>query len=181
MKILFGMLVAVSIGLVGASASPAQDQKLAVTKVESVKEVEPSIVEIVVTLENGSKATLRMNVFTMQDLGARFNRIRMWRSLVGRSRACYNALTSDTVSATTLARHFGVTARDRRSRQAQGDRADRRRPLPVACGDATGRLGCAFDRVLVYGKGGGAFSDGFGRTTSALGGFAVGPTNTFVG
>jgi hypothetical protein len=77
MKILFGMLVAVSIGLVGASASPAQDQKLAVTKVESVKEVEPSIVEIVVTLENGSKATLRMNVFTMQDLGARFNRIRM--------------------------------------------------------------------------------------------------------
>jgi hypothetical protein len=79
MKILFGILVAVIIGLVGASASPAfaQDQKLAVTKVESVKEVEPSIVEIVVTLANGSKATLRMNVFTMQDLGARFNRIRM--------------------------------------------------------------------------------------------------------
>jgi hypothetical protein len=79
MQILFGMLGAVSVGLASVSASPAfaQDQKLAVAKVESVKEVAPSIVEIVVTLENGSKATLRMNVFTMQDLGARFNRIRM--------------------------------------------------------------------------------------------------------
>lgn len=79
MKMLFGMLIAVSIGLVGALAMPAfaQNQKLAVTKVESAKEVEPSIVEIVVTLENGSKATLRMNVTTMQDLAARFGHIRM--------------------------------------------------------------------------------------------------------
>jgi hypothetical protein len=79
MKILFGMLVAGSIGLVGALASPAfaEDQKLAVKKVESVKEVQQSIVEIVVTLENGSKATLRMNVATMQDLSGWFSRIRM--------------------------------------------------------------------------------------------------------
>jgi hypothetical protein len=77
MKIIIGMFTAISIGLVGALASPAiaQDQKLAVTKIESVKVPEPAIVEIVVMLENGSRATLMMNVFTMQNLAAQLDRI----------------------------------------------------------------------------------------------------------
>jgi hypothetical protein len=76
MKMLIGGFAAI---LIGALASPAiaQDQKLAVIKIESVKLPQPAIVEIVVMLENGSKATLLMNVFTAQNLASQLDRIGM--------------------------------------------------------------------------------------------------------
>ncbi len=48
-------------------------------------------------------------------------------------------------------------------------------------GDVTGRLGYAFDRILVYGKGGFAFYDGEAKTTTGIPGFTVGKTGTFTG
>ena len=48
-------------------------------------------------------------------------------------------------------------------------------------GDVTGRLGYAFDRILVYGKGGFAFFDGEAKTTTGLAGYTVGSTGTFTG
>lgn len=45
-------------------------QKLVVTEVAKVSEPEPAIVEILVKLEGGDSATLRMNVFTAQTLFA---------------------------------------------------------------------------------------------------------------
>ena len=51
------------------------DQKLAITNIDSVKEVEPAIFEVVVALQDGSKATLRMNAFTLMALGNQINLI----------------------------------------------------------------------------------------------------------
>jgi outer membrane immunogenic protein len=48
-------------------------------------------------------------------------------------------------------------------------------------GDVTGRLGYAFDRILVYGKGGFAFYDGQAYTSTAIGGYSVSKTSTFTG
>jgi outer membrane immunogenic protein len=48
-------------------------------------------------------------------------------------------------------------------------------------GDATGRLGFAVDRVLFYGKGGFAFFDGKGSTTTGIPGFTVANTGNFTG
>jgi hypothetical protein len=46
-------------------------QKLAITDIKSVEEVEPAIVEIVVGLLDESTAILRMNALTMQALRQR--------------------------------------------------------------------------------------------------------------
>jgi hypothetical protein len=51
------------------------DQKLAVSKIDTVKEVEPAIFEIVVTLQDNSKATVRMNAFTLTTLRDQLNRV----------------------------------------------------------------------------------------------------------
>ncbi|MGA8614117.1 MAG: outer membrane beta-barrel protein, partial [Xanthobacteraceae bacterium] len=48
-------------------------------------------------------------------------------------------------------------------------------------GDVTGRLGFAFDRVLVYAKGGGAFFLGSAQTTTGIPGFTVTPSGAFTG
>src|ERR1700722_5456932 len=47
--------------------------------------------------------------------------------------------------------------------------------------DVTGRLGYAFDRFLVYGKGGAAVLGSKGSTTTAIPGFTVDNSNTFAG
>jgi hypothetical protein len=63
--------------LTSASSQAQQPiaQTLSVTKVESVGEPAPAIIEVVVTLEDGSKATLRMNAFTTSVLRAQLNAI----------------------------------------------------------------------------------------------------------
>ena len=49
-------------------------QKVAITHIENVDEVEPTVIEIVVTLLDGSTAILRMNTLTMMALRQRLNR-----------------------------------------------------------------------------------------------------------
>jgi len=44
------------------------NQKLAVKSIDGVKSVEPGIFEITVGLEDGTKASLRMNVFVLRSL-----------------------------------------------------------------------------------------------------------------
>jgi hypothetical protein len=44
------------------------DQKLAVTKIEGLKEVEPMIFELTLVLEGGDKARVRMNMMMLQTL-----------------------------------------------------------------------------------------------------------------
>jgi len=48
-------------------------------------------------------------------------------------------------------------------------------------GDVTGRFGFAFDRALVYAKGGYAFFNGHASTTTGIAGFTVGETGAFNG
>jgi outer membrane immunogenic protein len=48
-------------------------------------------------------------------------------------------------------------------------------------GDITGRLGYAFDRALVYAKGGFAFFNGRANTTTGLAGYTGASTGTFTG
>jgi outer membrane immunogenic protein len=48
-------------------------------------------------------------------------------------------------------------------------------------GDVTGRLGYAFDRILVYGKGGFAFYDAQAETTTSVPGFMPTSTKTLTG
>jgi len=48
--------------------------RLNITKTSSVREVEPGLVEVVVALQDGSKATLRMNIFTARSLGMQLSR-----------------------------------------------------------------------------------------------------------
>jgi hypothetical protein len=49
--------------------------RLDISNIDSVKEVEPAIFEIVVSLQDRSKATLRMNAFTLMALGDQINRV----------------------------------------------------------------------------------------------------------
>jgi hypothetical protein len=42
------------------------DLKLDMAKIEGINEVEPGIFEIVAILQDGSRATLRMNAFALQ-------------------------------------------------------------------------------------------------------------------
>jgi outer membrane immunogenic protein len=48
-------------------------------------------------------------------------------------------------------------------------------------GDVTGRVGFVWGSALLYGKGGWAFYNGQGSTTTGLAGFTVGQTGTFTG
>jgi outer membrane immunogenic protein len=48
-------------------------------------------------------------------------------------------------------------------------------------GDVTGRLGLTFANILVYGKGGYAYLDGHGHTTTGLAGFTVAQGGNFNG
>jgi hypothetical protein len=50
-------------------------QKLAITEFNDAVEVEPAIVEVAVTLQDGSKAVLRMSVFTVTALRQKLNQI----------------------------------------------------------------------------------------------------------
>lgn len=54
--------------VVGGTAAQVTDTKLSVSKIDAVEEVEPAIFEIAMTLEDGSKAQLRMNALTMEAL-----------------------------------------------------------------------------------------------------------------
>jgi hypothetical protein len=67
-----------AVAVLTSASSQAQQpiaQTLSVTKVESVRESAPAIIEVVVALEDGSKATLRMNAFTMSVLRVQLNAI----------------------------------------------------------------------------------------------------------
>jgi hypothetical protein len=67
-----------AVAVLTSASSQAQQpiaQTLSVTKVESVREPAPAIIEVVVALEDGSKATLRMNAFTMSVLRVQLNAI----------------------------------------------------------------------------------------------------------
>jgi hypothetical protein len=44
------------------------DQKLVITKIEGINEVESAMFEIVVSLEDGSRTILRMDAFAFQAL-----------------------------------------------------------------------------------------------------------------
>jgi outer membrane immunogenic protein len=48
-------------------------------------------------------------------------------------------------------------------------------------GDVTGRIGFTYDRLLLYAKGGYAFLNSTVQTTTAIGGFVVGPASNFSG
>ena len=43
-------------------------QKLSITDIREVREPEPAVAEIVVSLQDDTIATLRMNIFTLQKL-----------------------------------------------------------------------------------------------------------------
>jgi hypothetical protein len=63
-----------------AFAAVAQElviQRLTITKATSVRQVESGIVEVVVALQDGSKAALRMNVYTARNLANQLNRFGM--------------------------------------------------------------------------------------------------------
>jgi hypothetical protein len=61
------LMLAVTLPSASMAQQPAT-QKLAITQIESVKEPEHAVVQIVVVLENGSRMMLQMNVFTAQSL-----------------------------------------------------------------------------------------------------------------
>jgi hypothetical protein len=74
----FAAAIILAVAVLTSASSQAQQpiaQTLGVTKVESVREPAPAIIEVVVALEDGSKATLRMNAFTMSVLRAQLNAI----------------------------------------------------------------------------------------------------------
>jgi hypothetical protein len=52
-------------------------QRLNISKATSVREVDPGILEIIVALQDGSKASLRMNIFTARNLGVQLARFGM--------------------------------------------------------------------------------------------------------
>ena len=49
-------------------AEPSAEPTMAISEVRSVQEVEPAIYEIVVVLQSGTTARLRMNAFTLASL-----------------------------------------------------------------------------------------------------------------
>jgi hypothetical protein len=62
------------------SSTMAQDyirQQLEVSKIYSVREIEPGVVEIVTILRDGSKTALRIDIFTVRLLAAQLNRFSM--------------------------------------------------------------------------------------------------------
>jgi hypothetical protein len=61
------LMLAVTLPSALMAQQPAT-QRLAITQIESVKEPEHAVVQIVVVLENGSRMMLQMNVFTAQSL-----------------------------------------------------------------------------------------------------------------
>jgi hypothetical protein len=57
------------------SFAEQEGPRLDISKIDSVKEIEPAIFEIVVSLQDNSRATLRMNGSTLTALGDRINRV----------------------------------------------------------------------------------------------------------